>query len=199
MDDSTTAAASSAVDAWWSGSGVAGTRLCGAQIQPVPARESRLALTIRIKRSFGFQLARQWHKVSSLRLQPRQAYFTPLEARLLKPSPTLRSISPLLMSSTVVRIGGSVSAQPTTLQTFAQYRLSFQVAESCLNLKSNCFNLSASRLLHKFGLCQLCAVIALTMLFLVWQKTQVVASGKQRGMSYLKLGWNWLRLPLTCH
>ncbi len=45
MDDSTTAAASSAVDAWWSGSGVAGTRLCGAQIQPVPARESRLALT----------------------------------------------------------------------------------------------------------------------------------------------------------
>jgi len=43
------------------------------------------------------------------------------------------------------------------------------------------------------------------MLFLVLQGVQVVASGKRRqvdahwnrGMSYLKLGWNWVRLAIT--
>ncbi|MBD1880338.1 transposase [Coleofasciculus sp. FACHB-T130] len=43
------------------------------------------------------------------------------------------------------------------------------------------------------------------MLFLVLQGVQVVVSGKrrqvdahwQRGMSYLKLGWNWIRLAIT--
>lgn len=43
------------------------------------------------------------------------------------------------------------------------------------------------------------------MLFLVRQGVQVVASGKRRqvdahwkrGMSYLKLGWNWVRLAIT--
>ncbi len=57
----------------------------------------------------------------------------------------------------------------------------------------------------KFALSQLCGVIALTMLFLVLQGTQVVASGQRRqvdahwkrGMSYLKLGWNWVRLAIT--
>ncbi|NJK41416.1 MAG: transposase [Acaryochloridaceae cyanobacterium SU_2_1] len=45
----------------------------------------------------------------------------------------------------------------------------------------------------------------MTMLFLLLQGTQVVASGKRRwvdphwrrGMSYLKLGWNWIRLAIT--
>lgn len=95
--------------------------------------------------------------------------------------------------------------EPTTLQTFAQYRLRFQVEEEFLDLKSNGFNLEASRLRDKFALSQLCWVIALTTLFLVLQGTQGVAKGKRRlvdahwnrGMSYLKLGWNWVRLALT--
>lgn len=37
-----------------------------------------------------------------------------------------------------------VSDEPTTLQTFAQYRLRFEVAELFLDLKSNGFNLEAS-------------------------------------------------------
>jgi hypothetical protein len=83
----------------------------------------------------------------------------------------------------------------------------FQVEESFLDLKSNGFNLEASRLRDQFALSQLCGVIALTTLFLVLQGTgtQVVTSGKRRlvdahwnrGMSYLRLGWNWLRLALT--
>jgi len=79
------------------------------------------------------------------------------------------------------------------------------VEESFLDLKLNGFNLQASRLRDKFALSQLCGVMALTILFLVLQGTQVVASGArrqvdahwQRGMSYLKLGWNWVRLAIT--
>ena len=84
------------------------------------------------------------------------------------------------MTSPVTRIGGRVSDEPTTLQTFAQYQLRFQVEESFVELKSNSFNLEASRLRDKFALAQLCGVIALTMLFLVLQGIQVVASGKRR-------------------
>ncbi len=98
-----------------------------------------------------------------------------------------------------------MSDEPTNLQTFAQYRLRLCVEESFLDLKSNGFNLEASRLRDKFALSQLCGVIALTMLFLVLQGVQVVASGKRRqvdahwyrGMSYLKIGWNWIRLAMT--
>lgn len=43
------------------------------------------------------------------------------------------------------------------------------------------------------------------MLFLILQGVNVVASGKRRqvdahwkrGMSYLKIGWNWIRLAIT--
>jgi hypothetical protein len=45
------------------------------------------------------------------------------------------------------------------------------VEESFLDLKSNGFNLEASRLRDKFALSQLCGVIALTTLFLVLQGT----------------------------
>jgi hypothetical protein len=53
----------------------------------------------------------------------------------------------------------------------------------------------------------MCGVIALTMLFLILQGVQVVNSGNcrrvdphwQRDMSYLILGWNWIRLRLTKH
>jgi hypothetical protein len=84
-------------------------------------------------------------------------------------------------------------------------RLYLQVEESFLDLKSNGFNLEASRLRDKFALSQLCGVIGLTMLFLVLQGVNVVASGNRRqvdahwnrGMSYLKLGWNWIRLAIT--
>ena len=72
--------------------------------------------------------------------------------------------------------------------------------ESFLDLKSNGFHLEASRLRNKFALSQLCGVLALTTLFLVLQGVQVVTSGQRRqvdthwkrGMTYLKLGWNWI-------
>jgi hypothetical protein len=159
---------------------------------------------IRIKRSFQFQQEGQWRKVSSVPLQAGQAYFTPaVSIGKTKPYPNV------YLAFAHDKPSGEdwviVSDEPTTLQTFAQYRLRFCVEESFLDLKSNGFNLEASRLRDKFALSQLCGVIALTLLFLVLQAVQVVASGKRhqvdahwtRGMSYLKIGWNWIRLAIT--
>jgi hypothetical protein len=159
---------------------------------------------IRIKRSFQFQIEGQWRKVSSVQLQAGQAYFTPaVSVGKTKPYPNV-----YLAFAHDQQSGEQwviVSDEPTTVQTFAQYRLRFQVEESFLDLKSNGFNLEASRLRDKFALSQLCGVIALTMLFLVLQGMNVVASGNRRqvdahwnrGMSYLRIGWNWIRLAIT--
>lgn len=159
---------------------------------------------IRIKSSFQFQLAGRWHRVSSVRLQPGQAYFTPA-VFLGKKKPYGNVYLAFAHDRDADEDWVVVSDEPTTLQTFAQYRLRFQVEESFLDLKSNGFNLEASRLRDKFALTQLCGVMALTMLFLVLQGVQVVTSGQRRlvdthwnrGMSYLKLGWNWIRLAIT--
>lgn len=159
---------------------------------------------IRIKRSFQFQLEGKWHKVSSLQLKKGQAYLTPMVS-IGKTNPYANVYLAFAHDQLTDEDWVIVSDEPTTLQTFAQYRLRFQVEESFLDLKSHGFNLEASRLRDKFALTQLCGVIALTMLFLVLQGTQVVASGKRRfvdshwnrGMSYLKLGWNWIRLAIT--
>lgn len=159
---------------------------------------------IRIKRSFQFQHQGQWRKVSSIQLQPGQAYFTPaVSIGKTKPYPNVYLAFARDQQSN--EDWAVVSDEPTSLQTFAQYRFRFCVEESFLDLKSNGFNLESSRLRDKFALSQLCGVIALTMLFLILQGIQVVASGKrrqvdahwQRGMSYLKLGWNWVRLAIT--
>lgn len=161
---------------------------------------------IRIKRSFAFQLHGEWHKVSEVHLPAGQAYFTPA-ITIGKTKPYAGVYLAFAHDQQSGEAWVIVSDEPTSLQTFAQYRLRFQVEASFLDLKSNGFNLEASRLRDKFALSQLCGVIALTMLFLVLQGVQVVQLGKrrqvdphwQRGMSYLKLGWNWVRLAITQH
>lgn len=159
---------------------------------------------IRIKRSFQFQHQGHWRKVSSVQMQPGQAYFTPAVS-IGRTQPYPNVYLAFAHDKQSHEDWTIVSDEPTSLQTFAQYRLRFCVEESFLDLKSNGFNLEASRLRNKFALSQLCGVIALTMLFLVLQGVQVVASDKRRqvdthwnrGMSYLKLGWNWIRLAIT--
>ena len=159
---------------------------------------------IRIKRSFAFQLHSKWRKVSDVHLQAGQAYFTPAVS-IGKTKPYAGVYLAFAHDQPSGENWVIVSDEPTNLQSFAQYRLRFQVEESFLDLKSNGFNLEASRLRDKFALTQLCGVIALTMLFLVLQGVQVFVSGQRRqvdahwyrGMSYLKLGWNWIRLAIT--
>ena len=159
---------------------------------------------IRIKRSFAFYYQKQWRKVSDVQVQPGEAWFT-RHVGLGKTNPYGGVFLAFAHDKSSDERWVIASDEPTSVQTFAQYRLRFTVEESFLDLKSNGFQLEASRLREKFALSQLCGVIALTMLFLILQGTQVVETGNRRrvdphwrrGMSYLKLGWNWIRLCLT--
>ncbi len=159
---------------------------------------------IRIKRSFAFYYQHQWRKVGEVQLQPGQAWFTRIVC-LGKTKPYGGVYLAFAHDKSSDERWIIVSDEPTSVQTFVQYRQRFTVEESFLDLKSNGFQLEASRLRDKHALSQLCGVIALTMLFLILQGVQVVKSGNRRrvdahwhrGMSYLKLGWNWIRLCLT--
>lgn len=94
-----------------------------------------------------------------------------------------------------------VSDQPVCLQTFREYGERFQIEEEFLDEKSNRFRLEQSQIDSVTALSRLCLVLAVTTLFLTAQGQQVVASGKrrwvdchwQRGNSYLRIGWNWVR------
>jgi energy-converting hydrogenase Eha subunit G len=76
-----------------------------------------------------------------------------------------------------------------------------QTEENFLDDKSNGFELERSMIRNSIALSRLCFVIALSTLFLTLQGTAVVAAGKrrwvdphwQRGSSYLKIGWSWVK------
>lgn len=94
-----------------------------------------------------------------------------------------------------------VTNQPATLQTFREYGERFQIEEELLDEKSNGFQLERSEVRSVIALSRLCFVLAVATLVLTVQGQQVVSSGKrrwvdchwQRGNSYLRIGWNWLK------
>jgi hypothetical protein len=94
-----------------------------------------------------------------------------------------------------------VSDEPTTLQTFREYGERFAIEEELLDEKSNGFQLERSEIRSAPALSRLCLVMAVATLLLTVQGQQVVAAGKrrwvdahwQRGNSYLRIGWNWLK------
>ena len=98
-----------------------------------------------------------------------------------------------------------VSDEPTEAKTFEEYGLRFDIEENFLDDKSNGFQLESSLLRSVMALERLCCVLAITTLYLVSQGTEVVAQGTRRwvdahwfrGLSYLKIGWNWVKLALT--
>ncbi len=98
-----------------------------------------------------------------------------------------------------------VSNKPTTLQTFREYGLRFDIEENFLDDKSNGFQLESSEIRSAMALSRLCLVLAVATLYLTAQGTQVVAQGKRRwvdphwnrGNSYLRIGWEWVKSALT--
>jgi Transposase DDE domain len=98
-----------------------------------------------------------------------------------------------------------VSDEPTDLQTFKEYGLRFDIEENFLDDKSNGFQLESSLIRSAKALERLCLVLAITTLYLVVQGVEVVTQGKRRwvdahwfrGSSYLKIGWNWVKLALS--
>ena len=91
--------------------------------------------------------------------------------------------------------------QPASLQTFREYAQRFQIEEELLDEKSNGFQLERSELRSAPALSRLCFVLAIATLLLSVQGQAVVAAGKrrwvdshwQRGNSYFRIGWNWLK------
>jgi hypothetical protein len=98
-----------------------------------------------------------------------------------------------------------LSTEPTTIQTFWEYGLRFDIEENFLDDKSNGFDLESSRLRSAPAISRLCFVVAMTTLFLTAQGLAVADSGYRRlvdphwfrGLSYLKIGWNWIHTALT--
>jgi Transposase DDE domain len=98
-----------------------------------------------------------------------------------------------------------VSDEPTELKTFAEYGRRFDIEENFLDDQSNGFQLEASLIRSAKALERWCGVLAITTLYLVSQGTDVVDQGKRRwvdahwlrGQSYLKIGWNWVKLALS--
>ena len=98
-----------------------------------------------------------------------------------------------------------VSDEPTEPKTCEEYGLRFAIEENFLDDQSNGFQLESSLLRSAKPLERLCGVLAITTLYLVAQGTEVVKQGKRRwvdahwfrGQSYLKIGWNWVKLALS--
>lgn len=94
-----------------------------------------------------------------------------------------------------------VSDELTSLQTFQEYSERFQIEEELLDEKSNGFQLERSEVRSVPALSRLCLVLAVTTLLLSVQGQQVVRVGKrrwvdahwERGNSYFRIGWNWLK------
>lgn len=94
-----------------------------------------------------------------------------------------------------------VSDEPTALQTFEEYGLRFDLEENFLDDKSNGFQVESSRLETAEALERLFLVLAVATLYftsvgvgVVRRKLrQWVDTHWDRGMSYLKIGWSWLR------
>jgi hypothetical protein len=156
---------------------------------------------IRLKGNVWFYRAgRGWRQV-------KQLHLTAGEAVLLHQVRVYKKHSLTGVHLAVAKVAGTnedwylLSSEPTTLKTLAEYGLRFSIEENFLDDKSNGFELERSMIRNSIALSRLCFVIALSTLFLTLQGTAVVAAGKrrwvdphwQRGSSYLKIGWSWVK------
>ncbi len=94
-----------------------------------------------------------------------------------------------------------ISDDPTGLDTLAEYALRFDIEESFLDDKSDGFQLESTKLDDPKAIARLFLVLALATLHFTSVGVAVVKREARRwvdthwdrGMSYLKIGWSWLR------
>jgi hypothetical protein len=99
-----------------------------------------------------------------------------------------------------------VSDEPVSLQTFDEYGLRVDIEENFLDDKSAGFQLEASHLEDSQSLSRLCLLLATATLYLVSTGTALVEMGRRhlvdthwrRGLSYLQIGWRWIKRAATC-
>lgn len=98
-----------------------------------------------------------------------------------------------------------VSDEPTDLQTLTEYGWRFDIEENFLDDKSAGFQLEASEIREAQALARLILIVAVATLYLVNSGVAVVTTRQQhqvdahwqRGLSYLQIGWRWLRQALA--
>ena len=97
-----------------------------------------------------------------------------------------------------------VSDEPTTLQTFQEYGLRFDIEETFLDDQSSGWNLQKSGIRSVCDLSRLCFILALATLYVTAQGVDVVEKGKRRwvdthwfrGNSYFRIGIDWVKSAL---
>ncbi len=97
-----------------------------------------------------------------------------------------------------------VSDEKTTLQTFAEYGLRFDIEENFLDDQSGGWNVQGSMIRDVCALSRLWFILAVATLYVSAQGVEVVDSGKRRwvdahwfrGNSYFRIGWDWVKAAL---
>lgn len=92
-----------------------------------------------------------------------------------------------------------------SLTTFEEYALRFDIEENFLDDKSAGFQLESSEIEDADALSRLCLLLATATLYLVSTGTAICAMNLrlfvdthyQRGISYLQIGWRWIRFALA--
>lgn len=94
-----------------------------------------------------------------------------------------------------------VSDQKTSLQTFQEYGLRFDIEENFLDDQSNGWNVQRSEIRSVCALSRLWFILAVATLYVTAQGVEVVESGNRRwvdphwfrGNSYFRIGWEWIK------
>ena len=97
-----------------------------------------------------------------------------------------------------------VSDETTTLQTFREYGLRFDIEELFKDEQSSGWNLQKSEIRSVCDLSRLCFILALATLYVTAQGVVVVEQGKRRwvdthwfrGNSYFRIGLDWVQAAL---
>ena len=98
-----------------------------------------------------------------------------------------------------------ISDRPTTLETFDEYGLRFDIEEGFLDDKSAGFQLESSQIRDADALSRLCLILATATLYLASTGTAVFSMNLRRqvdthwhrGLSYFQIGWRWIRTALA--
>ena len=97
-----------------------------------------------------------------------------------------------------------VSNEKTTLQTFQEYGLRFDIEENFLDDQSNGWNVQKSEIRSVSALSRLWFILAVATLYVTAQGVEVVETGKRRwvdthwfrGNSYFRIGIDWVKCSL---
>ena len=93
------------------------------------------------------------------------------------------------------------SDEKTTLQTFEEFGLRFDIEEGFLDDQSSGWNIQQSEIRDSRALSRLWFILAVATLYVTAQGVAVVESGKRqmvdthwfRGNSYFRIGWDWVK------